>query len=54
MVKIEIILEDNEFEDFKIILEKLEDNEFEDFEDFEIENLAKMLKIFKENIWIYV
>ena len=37
-------------EDFEIILEKIEDNEFEDFE---IEDLAKMLKIFKKNIWIY-
>nr|DAN51718.1 MAG TPA: hypothetical protein [Caudoviricetes sp.] len=37
-------------EDFEIILEKLEDNEFEDFE---IEDLAKMLKIFKKNTWIY-
>ena len=37
-------------EDFEIILEKLEDNEFEYFE---IEYLAKMLKIFKKNTWIY-
>lgn len=37
-------------EDFEIILEKLEDDEFEDFE---IEDLAKMLKIVKKNTWIY-
>ena len=37
-------------EDFEIISEKLEDDEFEDFE---IEDLAKMLKIFKKNTWIY-
>lgn len=37
-------------EDFEIILEKLEDNEFENFE---IEDLVKMLKIFKKNTWIY-
>ena len=37
-------------EGFEIILEKLEGNEFEDFE---IEDLAKMLKIFKKNTWIY-
>ena len=37
-------------EDFEIILEKLEDNEFEDFE---IEDLEKMLKIFKKNTWTY-
>lgn len=37
-------------EDFEIILEKLEDDEFEDFG---IEDLAKMLKIFKKNTWIY-
>ena len=38
-------------EDFEIILEKLEENEFEDFE---IEDLTKILKIFKKNTWIYV
>lgn len=37
-------------EDFEIILEKLEDNEIDDFE---LEDLEKMLKNFKKNTWIY-
>lgn len=47
--RIEKTIEDLK-EDFEIILEKLEDNEIDDFE---IEDLAKMLKIFKKNTWIY-
>ena len=47
--RIEKTIEDLK-EDFEIILEKLEDNEIDDFE---LEDLAKMLKIFKKNTWIY-
>ena len=47
--RIEKTIEDLK-EDFEIILEKLEDNEIDDFE---LEDLEKMLKNFKKNTWIY-
>ena len=47
--RIEKTIEDLK-EDFEIILEKLEDNKIDDFE---LEDLEKMLKNFKKNTWIY-
>ena len=47
--RIEKTIEDLK-EDFEIILEKLEDNEIDDFE---LEDLEKMLKNFKKYTWIY-